>query len=205
VLGSTQQSFRTHEFSDEVSALRQLPGCGGNASRRDHNTSIRSIITHSAGQLEAIDALAWHFHVRDDHLDVGNGRKNMERLVGVSRLSPDPTGSVGQLPRLMTDITPNHSEHPPPGIEVRWLIVELNLHPHGTKRLNEMRLIRPHEAGMARFKNRLRGRMEHLITQSPFKHPDDAPNPRLSAMFPTQSGGQGILIEDRGSLIRFCC
>ena len=66
-----------------------------------------------------------------------------------------------------------------------------------------MWLIGLHEAGMARFKDRLGGGIEHLITPSPFKHPDNAPYTGLGAMFLTQSGGQGILIEYRGSLIRF--
>ena len=68
-----------------------------------------------------------------------------------------------------------------------------------------MWLIGLHEAGMARFKDRLGGGIKHLITQSPFKHPDNAPYTGLGAMFLTQSGGQGILIEYRGSLIRFYC
>ena len=63
------------------------------------------------------------------------------------------------------------------GTELGELIVELNLHPHGTKGLNSMWLIGLHEAGMARFKDRLGGGIEHLITQSPFKHPDNAPYP----------------------------
>ena len=54
-----------------------------------------------------------------------------------------------------------------------------------------MWLIGLHEAGMARFKDRLGGGIEHLITQSPFKHPDNAPYPGLGAMLPAQSGGQG--------------
>ncbi len=67
-----------------------------------------------------------------------------------------------------------------------------------------MWLIGLHEAGMARFKDRLGGGIEHLITQSPFKHPDNAPYPGLGAMLPAQSGGQGILIEYWCSLIRLC-
>jgi hypothetical protein len=81
-----KQPFRTNRLSNEVSPLRQVPGCGGNASRGDQNTNILSILPHSAGQLEAIDAPAWHLHVRDDHLDVRSGRENMERLVRMSRL-----------------------------------------------------------------------------------------------------------------------
>ena len=74
-----EQSFRTNGLFDEIGALRQVPECGGHASGCDHDTNILSIIPHSAGQLEAIDAPAWYFHVRDDHLDVGSGRENMER------------------------------------------------------------------------------------------------------------------------------
>ena len=68
-----------------------------------------------------------------------------------------------------------------------------------------MRLIRLHKAGPARFKNHFARRIDDLITQSPFKHPDNAPYTGLGAMFLTQSGGQGILIEYRGSFIRFYC
>jgi hypothetical protein len=68
-----------------------------------------------------------------------------------------------------------------------------------------MRLIGLHEAGLAGFKDRLGSRVEHLISQSPFKHPDNTPYTGFGAMFPTQSRRQGILIEYRGSLIRFCC
>jgi hypothetical protein len=82
------------------------------------------------------------------------------------------------------------------GTELGELIVELNLHPHGTKGLNSMWLIGLHKAGMARFKDRLGGGI---------KHPDNAPYPGLGAMLPAQSGGQGILIEYWCSLIRFCC
>ena len=58
-----------------------------------------------------------------------------------------------------------------------------------------MRLIRLHKAGPARFKNHFARRIDDLITQSPFKQPDNAPYTGLGAMFLTQSGGQGILIE----------
>lgn len=72
-----KQSFRANGLCDKIGPRRQIPGCGGHTSGCDHHTNILSIIAHSAGQLEAIDAPAWHFHVRDDHLDFGNGRKNM--------------------------------------------------------------------------------------------------------------------------------
>ncbi len=81
-----KQSFRANGLPDEMSPLRQVPRCGGNASRCDHNTNILAIIPNSAGQLEAVDAPTWHFYVRNDHLNVGNSRENMERLVRVSRL-----------------------------------------------------------------------------------------------------------------------
>ena len=76
---------------------RQVPGCGGHASGCDHDTNILSIIPHSAGQLEAIDAPAWHFHVRDDNLDFGNGRKNMECLVRASRLHDLEAGIIQHI------------------------------------------------------------------------------------------------------------
>ena len=50
-------------------------------------------------------------------------------------------------------------------LQVRQLIVELDLHPHGSERLDEVRLVRRHKAGMARLKDHLGGRIEHLITQ----------------------------------------
>ena len=81
-----KQSFRANGLSDEIGPWRQILGCRGNAPRCDHNTNILSIVVHSVGQLKAVDASAWHFHVRDDHLDFGNGRKNMEGLIRVSRL-----------------------------------------------------------------------------------------------------------------------
>jgi hypothetical protein len=51
-----KQSFRMHGLFDEIGPVRQLPGCGGDASGCDHDTDILSIIPHSAGQLEAVDA-----------------------------------------------------------------------------------------------------------------------------------------------------
>ena len=81
-----KQSFRANGLFDKVSALRQVPGCRGHAPRCDHDANILSIIPHSAGQLKAIDAPAWHFHVRDDHLNVRNGGENMKRLIRVSCL-----------------------------------------------------------------------------------------------------------------------
>jgi hypothetical protein len=44
-----EQSFRTNGLFDEIGALRQLPGCGGDASGCDHNADILAIIPYSAG------------------------------------------------------------------------------------------------------------------------------------------------------------
>ena len=42
---------------------------------------------------------------------------------------------------------------------------------------------------------------EHLIAQSPFKHPNDAPHAGLGAVFPTQPRRQRRFIEDRSALV----
>ena len=87
-------------------------------------------------------------------------------------------------------------------LQVGQLVVELDLHPHGSERLDQMRLIRPYEPGTASFKDYLGGRLEHLITQPTFEHSNDTPHAGLKAMFPTQSSWQRIFIEHRSALIR---
>jgi hypothetical protein len=77
-------------------------------------------------------------------------------------------------------------------------MVELELHPHASERFYEVRLVGQHEAGMARFKDHFGGGVEHPITQTAIKHPDDAPYAWLGAMFPAQSGRQRVFIEHRG-------
>jgi hypothetical protein len=90
-------------------------------------------------------------------------------------------------------------------LDVGQLVVELDQHPHGSERLDQMRLIQPHKPGMASFKDHLGGRLEHLITQPTLEHSNDTPNSGLKAMFPTQSGWQRIFIEHRRALIRRWC
>src|SRR4051812_33707241 len=94
-----KQSLSTNRLFDEIGALGQVPRCGSHASGCDHDTDIVSILPYSAGQLEAIDAPAWHFHVRDNHLDVGSGRENMERLVRMSRLHDLETSMSASIMR----------------------------------------------------------------------------------------------------------
>ena len=91
------------------------------------------------------------------------------------------------------------------GTELGELIVELNLHPHGPRgstRCGSSGCTRPGWPGSRIVSE---AGIEHLITPSPFKHPDNALYPGLGAMLPAQSGaGRGILIEYWCSLIRFC-
>ena len=90
-------------------------------------------------------------------------------------------------------------------LQVGQLVVELDLHPHGSERLDQMRLIRPYKPGMASFKDQLGGRIEHLITQPTFEHSNDTPHSGLKAMFPTQCSWKRIFIEHRSALIRGQC
>ena len=81
------------------------------------------------------------------------------------------------------------------------MIIELDLHPHRSQRLDEMRLIGQHEAETTGFKDDLGGRLKHLVAQPTFEHSDDAPHARLGAMFPAQACGQRTLIEHRSPLV----
>ena len=73
-------------------------------------------------------------------------------------------------------------------LQVGQLSVELDLHLHGAQRLDAMRLIRQHEAGMAGVKDDLGGRVEHPIAQAAAEDADDAPHAGFGAMFPAQPG-----------------
>ena len=61
-------------------------------------------------------------------------------------------------------------------LKLRQLIVELDLHRHRAERLDEVRLIGPHEAGMVRLKESplMPGRVLD-IAQSAVEHSDHAP------------------------------
>jgi hypothetical protein len=74
-------------------------------------------------------------------------------------------------------------------------MIELDLHPHPSERFDEVRLVGQHEAGMARCKYHFGGRVEHPVTQTALKHPNDAPHAEPGAMFPAQSGRQRVFIE----------
>ena len=71
-------------------------------------------------------------------------------------------------------------------LKIGQLIVEFDLHPHRSKRLDEVRHARQHEAGTAKFKDHLRSGIEHPIAQLALKHTDGAPySVRCSRRSPT--------------------
>jgi len=80
-------------------------------------------------------------------------------------------------------------------------MVEIDLHSHGPERLDEMGLLGQHEAGLARLKDDLGGRVEHLVSQSAVEHPDDGPHARLGAVLPAKARRQSALVEYRGALV----
>jgi hypothetical protein len=62
------------------------------------------------------------------------------------------------------------------------MIVKIDPHPHGPKRLDEMRLIRKHQPGMIRIEDRLGSGINHPVPEASFQHPDDTPHTDLCAM-----------------------
>ena len=70
-------------------------------------------------------------------------------------------------------------------LQIRQPIVEFDLHSHRAERFDEMGLLRQQEARMAGLQDHLGIWFKHLIAQSPFKHPNDAPHAGLGAVFPT--------------------
>jgi len=80
-------------------------------------------------------------------------------------------------------------------LKIGQLIVEFDLHPHRSKRLDEVRHARQHEAGTAKFNDHLRSGIEHPIAQSALKHTDDAPHYGFGAVFPAQPDWQSVLVE----------
>jgi hypothetical protein len=83
-----KQSFGTTGFSTKK-APPASPWVRGNASRGDQSADILAILPYSAGQLKAIDAPAWHFHVRDDHPDT--------RVRAVWKRAPFHSSAVGSI------------------------------------------------------------------------------------------------------------
>ena len=86
-------------------------------------------------------------------------------------------------------------------LKIGQLIVEFDLHPHRSKRLDEVRHARQHEAGTAKFNDHLRSGIEHPIAQSALKHTDDAPYYGFGTVFPAQPDRQSVLVEHWGALI----
>ena len=80
-----------------------------------------------------------------------------------------------------------HRGRLPPGerrglaLQIRQPIVEFDLHSHRAERFDEMGLVRQQEAGMTGLQDHFGIWFEHLIAQSPFKHPNDAPHAGLGA------------------------
>ena len=70
-------------------------------------------------------------------------------------------------------------------LKIGQLIVEFNLHPHRSKRLDEVRHARQHEAG-TKFNDHLRSGIDHPIAQSALKHADDAPYSGFGTVFSAQ-------------------
>jgi hypothetical protein len=66
------------------------------------------------------------------------------------------------------------------------MVVELDLHPHGPERLDEVGLLGKEKPRTARLEDHLGIRIEHLIAQTSFKHSDDAPHAGLGAVLPAQ-------------------
>ena len=82
-------------------------------------------------------------------------------------------------------------------LQIRQPIVEFDLHSHRAERFDEMGLVWQQEAGITGLQDHFGIWFEHLIAQSPFKHPNDAPYAGLGAVFPTQPRRQRRFIEDR--------
>jgi hypothetical protein len=85
-------------------------------------------------------------------------------------------------------------------LKIGQLIVEFNLHPHRSKRLDEVRHARQHEAG-TKFNDHLRSGIDHPIAQSALKHADDAPYSGFGTVFSAQPDRQSVLVEHWGALI----
>ena len=66
--------------------------------------------------------------------------------------------------------------------EIGHPIIELDLHPDRPKRLDEMRLIRKHQARMMGIENHFRNRVEDAIPDTAIEHSDDAPHASLGAV-----------------------
>lgn len=58
------------------------------------------------------------------------------------------------------------------------MIIELDLHPHSTQGLDQLRLVGQHEAGASRVEDDLRGRIDHLVADPAVEHSNDAPHAR---------------------------
>jgi len=81
------------------------------------------------------------------------------------------------------------------------IIIKVDLHSHGPERLDEMRLIRKHQAWMIRIEDLLGDGIEHPVAEAAFEHPDYPPHASFGAMLLAQSGGQRVLIKYRGALV----
>ena len=80
-------------------------------------------------------------------------------------------------------------------------IIEFDSHSHSPKRLHEVRLVRKHEARMIRIEDCLRGGFEHLIAETSFQYPDNAPHAGLGAMLAAQPGRKRGFIEHGSALV----
>src|SRR5665647_1326700 len=60
-----------------------------------------------------------------------------------------------------------------------------------------MRLLGKDQPWATGLEDRLGTRVQHLIAQASFEHPDDAPYVRFSAVFASQTGRKGHLVKYR--------